>query len=74
MIQLIISSIRHYSTTSTSNAAYIIGGYYTKGIVAEFKENQWRRLENLMKGRYDHGSLKVGDQTIIIGGYAESGR
>ena len=68
------SAIREYSTASTSYAAYIIGGYYTKRVVAEFKDNQWRQLNNLNKGRYMHGSLSVGDQTIIIGGTAESGK
>ena len=73
VVTIDFSSIRYYSTASTSDAAYIIGGYYTKSVVAEFKDNQWRQLDNLNKGRYHHGSLSVGDQTIIIGGYAESG-
>ena len=74
IVTIYISSIRYYSTASTSDAAYIIGGYSTKGIVAEFKDNQWRQLDNLNKGRSFHGSLSVGDQTIIIGGYAGSGK
>ena len=44
------------------------------GIVAEFKDDQWSQLASLNKGRYWHGSLSVGDQTIIIGGYTESGK
>ena len=71
---LFFSYIAYYSTASTSDAAYIIGGYHTKSVVAEFKDNQWRQLDNLNKGRHYHGSLSVGDQTIIIGGYAESGK
>ena len=63
-----------YSTASTSDAAYIIGGLYSQEIVAEFKDNKWRRLDDLYKGRRLHGSLSVGDQTIIIGGYVESER
>ena len=43
------------------------------GIVAEFKEDQWSQLGSLNKGRLEHGSLSVGDQTIIIGGYASGG-
>ena len=69
-----LSRISYYSTASTSDAAYIIGGAYTKRVVAEFKDDQWRQLDNLNKGRQYHGSLSVGDQTIIIGGTAESGR
>ena len=45
------SSISHYSTASTSNAAYIIGGRYTSDVIAEFKASQWRRLGNLFKER-----------------------
>ena len=67
-------AIRYYSTASTSDAAYIIGGPDTKGVVAEFKEDRWGQLASLNKGRFRHGSLSVGDQTIIIGGYAESGK
>ena len=69
-----VRSIYLYSTASTSDAAYIIGGYYTKRVVAEFKDNRWRQLGNLNKGRHRHGSLSVGDQTIIIGGNAEYGK
>ena len=71
---LVFSLIGYYSTASTSDAAYIIGGPYSRNVVAEFKENQWRRLDYLVKGRYYHGSLSVGDQTIIIGGNADSGK
>ena len=59
---------------SASDAAYIIGGLYTQEIVAEFKNNEWRRRNDLYKGRRLHGSLSVGEETIIIGGYVDSGR
>ena len=58
-----------YSTTQTLDAVYIIGGYVTKDIVAEFKNDQWRRLANLNQGRDAHGSITFGGQTMIIGGY-----
>ena len=48
---------------------YIIGGTYTKDIVAEFKKDQWRRLADLNQGRYGHGSITIGGETMIIGGY-----
>ena len=60
--------ISHYSTTQTYDAVYIIGGFYTKDIVAEFKNDQWRRLANLNQGRLGHGSITVEGQTMIIGG------
>ena len=62
------SNICFYSTASTPDAAYIIGGYYQRTVVAEFKNNQWNKLASLNKGRAYHGSLSVVDQTIIIGG------
>ena len=65
-----------YSTASTIDAAYIIGGLYTENRVVEFKDNQWRQIGNLVKGRSHQGSLSIGDQTIIIGGFdcEESGK
>ena len=61
--------ISWYSTTQTLDAVYIIGGAYTKNIVAEFKNDQWRRLADLNQGRWGHGSITIGGQTMIIGGY-----
>ena len=57
-----------YSTTQTLDAVYIIGGWNTKNIVAEFKNDQWRRLADLNQGRDGHGSITIGGQTMIIGG------
>ena len=76
MIELIVFSfIGYYSTASTSEAAYIIGGYYTNDIIAEFKNNLWRQKagQTLAKGRYAHGSITLNDETMVIGGYLESG-
>ena len=61
-------SISHYSTTSTSSAAYIIGGYLNSNIIAQFKHGQWSKVGDLSTGRYGHGSITDGVKTIIIGG------
>ena len=61
-----------YSVAETSSAAYIIGGYNTEEVVAEFKDFQWRRLADLNKGRTEHGSISIGHQTMIIGGYVST--
>ena len=37
-------------------------------IVAEFKENIWRRLADLKQGRHAAGSITLGGQSMIIGG------
>ena len=63
-----------YSTTSTSNAAYFIGGYYTREVIAEFKNDSWRQLGTLKKGRSYHGSISLGDETMVIGGYSSDSR
>ena len=68
----LFSEISHYSATQTSDAVYIIGGLFTRNIVAEFKENFWRRLDDLNQGRYVHGSITVGGRTMIIGGVGGS--
>ena len=67
-----LSGISHFSTTQTFDAVYIIGGLYTQDIVAEFKNDQWRRLADLNQGRYGHGSITIEGQTMIIGGYFNS--
>ena len=52
-----------YSTTSTSEAAYFIGGAFTKEVIAEFKNDAWRQLGTLKRGRDSHGSISFGDET-----------
>ena len=57
-----------YSTTNSPDAAYIIGGSYTQNLIAEFRNDQWTKLDNLKKGRMAHGSINVGNQTMIVSG------
>lgn len=60
--------ISQYSTAHTSDTVYIIGGYDTPDIIAEFKDDQWRRMADLRRGRWLHGSITIESQTMIIGG------
>ena len=46
-----LSRITHYSTASTNDAAYIIGGFYTLDIVAEFSDYKWTQVGSLNKGK-----------------------
>ena len=62
------SRISHYSTASTFNAVYIIGGHYTMHTVAEYDNDQWRRLPDLRQGRRGHGSIAIGNRVVVIGG------
>ena len=67
-ILTLFSRISQYSTAHSPDAAYIIGGTYTANLVAEFKNDEWRQLDDLNKGRYAHGSITIGTQTMIVGG------
>merc|ERR1712176_417329 len=60
--------ISGYSTANSPDTAYIIGGIYTKNLVAEFRNDQWALLDDLNTGRYLHGFITVGTQTMIVGG------
>ena len=68
--------VHSYSTAATDEVAYIIGGYHGSTYsptIAEFKNDLWRKLGNLTKGRRLHGSISVGHQTMIVGGSTSSG-
>ena len=70
-----LSQVWRYSTAVTDEAAYIIGGYQGSDyspIIAEFKNEQWRKLGDLTQGRQYHGSISVGDQAMIVGGATRS--
>ena len=63
------SRISYYLTAYSADAAYIIGGgLYNQNLVAEFREYQWRELDDLNNGRTGHGSITIGDQTMTVGG------
>ena len=66
----------YYSTASTSDAAYFIGGKYksTKRVIAEYKNDAWRLLGRLTKGRERHGSISLGTEIMVIGGDSEDSR
>ena len=73
-MKMTFRGIYYYSTAATDEAAYIIGGIQDKGssgysrTIAEFKNGLWRQLGDLAQGRHGHGSISVGQQTIIVGG------
>ena len=63
-----------YSTVSISEAAYFIGGTNTQEIIAEFKNENWRQVGILSKGRNYHGSILLDSEFMVIGGYSSDGR
>ena len=66
--------MRGYSTASTADAAYIIGGDYTRDVIAEFKNDAWRNLGSLVKPRDSQGSISLNGETMIIGGNSDDKR
>ena len=78
LIIYIFSRITGYSTVSTDDAAFIIGGSRSEGwpnndAIAEFRNDQWQYLGTLRTGRHDHGSITIGTDTLIIGGLPYGG-
>ena len=71
---MILRYLECYSTASTAEAAYIIGGTNTKEVIAEFKNDAWRQLGTLTKERYGHASISLGDETMVIGGFSPDSR
>ena len=69
-----LRKMERYSTASTFEAAYFIGGLYTREVIAEYKNDAWRQLGTLTKGRSRHGSITFGTETMVIGGYSSDGR
>ena len=62
-----------YSTAATDEAAYIIGGTDYSDSITEFKNDQWRKLGDLNQGRNGQGSISIGQRTMVVGGYTNSG-
>ena len=69
-------SIYLYSTASTEDAVYIIGGWSsidgTYGgslqTIAEFKNGRWSIIGQMRKPRSFHGSISFGQKTLIFEG------
>ena len=70
-----LRTIAFYSTVQTSDSAYFIGGQHisVRNIVAKYYNDKWDSSFNLARGRYGHGSILVGDKTLVIGGWALAG-
>ena len=74
-LKTIFSSIYLYSTASTSDAVYIIGGFRetetgsSNSLIAHFRNDKWNQDGTLIKGRYGHESITIGEKTMIFGGY-----
>ena len=67
-----IRNVYDYSTAATDEAAYIISGVQDSSYsprIAELKNDQWRKLGDLTQARQLHGSISIGQRTMVVGGY-----
>ena len=63
-----------YATASTDSAAYIIGGYGSSGkvsTIAEFKNNEWRKIGNLNEPKEGLSAIFNNGEYIVVGGYVD---
>ena len=55
---------------STDRAAYVLGGAtpIISDVIAQFKKDEWSYYSLLFKRRVFHGSITLGNQTMVVGG------
>ena len=66
----------HYSVSSTSQAAFFIGGWDGNSplsVIAKYENDKWSLHGNLKRRRESHGSITDGTTTIVIGGGTDDG-
>ena len=66
----------HYSVSSTSQAAFFIGGWDGNSplsVIAKYENDKWSLHGNLKRRRESHGSITYGTTTIVIGGWTYDG-
>ena len=64
-----------YSTASTSEAVYIIGGQNTKEIIARYDARYgWLQVGTMTQGRHYHGSISLDDEVMVLGGFGSDTR
>ena len=76
-VSKILLRISRYATASTDSAAYIIGGWTGSGrtsIIAEFKNNKWRKIGELNEPKSDLSAILHNEEYIIVGGNVDFGR
>ena len=62
----------HYSVSSTSQAAFFIGGNHgssQSSVITKYENDNWSLHGNLKRRRSVHGSITYGTTTFVIGGY-----
>ena len=73
-----ILRIANYGTASTNSASFILGGYYylndykRTSTIAQFQNNQWSKIGDLMEVRSASSAILNNDEYLIIGGKTRS--
>ena len=61
---------------SMDDSVIVIGGRITGNVrattIAEYKNDQWTKIGDLVKGRFGHNSITFNGETMIIGGWIDS--
>ena len=72
----IINSVGYYSSVSSSDAVFIIGGFNGgdpyDSTVAKFTDYNWYKIGELNTGRYSHSSVSHNGITITLGGFSRA--
>ena len=65
------SELNRFTTAHTSNAVYIIGGEVDGShseTIYQFTDGKWSEHKTFNQVRSNHGTIKIGDEVMIIGG------
>ena len=71
-----LRQISHYSVASTSEAAFVVGGWLAgsdSDEIAKFQNNKWSSFGNLQRGRHGHRIITYVDDIMVFGGGAADG-
>ena len=71
-----LSRIGFYSVTSTTDSAFVIGGYdgtSNLDIISKYKNGEWSLHGNLKRSRRNHGSITYETQIMVFGGTTSDG-
>ena len=65
------SWISDYGVISTETSVFIFGGYTgsrEESTIAEYNENGWTEVSQMISSRRGHSAIQISDRVIIVGG------
>ena len=69
-------SIAYYTSVSTNENVFIIGGWgpdKDQSTIAKYSTSGWSHIGSLLHTRDEHGSILIGDLVMILGGWSYMG-